>query len=286
MIGFALGALLLIGLTLLLLLWPLRRSAASDEAAARRQLNAAIYRDELAELERDHADGLLAAADYDSACAELKRRLLEDSRTEAIPRAPARAASSRATPLALAGALPLAALLLYLLLGNPAAIDPPRQERQFGAADIERMVAGLAAKLEQEPDNLQGWAMLARSYKALGRLDEAVRTYPRAGRLLDENPDLLVDYADTLATQRQGFDQDSAALIDKALKLDPQHLQGLWLRGVIAYDAKRYDRTIADWEALLKLLPAGSEGAQTLEANLAEVRELQAKAKAKRAGKQ
>lgn len=278
--GFALGAALLVALTLLVLLLPLRRAKAAEAAASRAAINAAIYRDELAELERDRAEGSLSAADYEAARAELARRLLEDSRAEAVAAPPATAAV-RATPLVLGLALPLLALSLYLALGNPAAIDPP-QARRFTADDIDRMVANLAARLEQEPGNLQGWMMLARSYKALGRLDEAVAAYRRASSLVKDDADLLVDYADALAMQRQGFDQEIAALLDRALKLEPAHPMGLWLRGTLAYDAKRYDAAIADWEALMKLLPPDSENARVLAANLAEVRELKAKASGKK----
>lgn len=278
MIGFAIGATLLVGVALLLLLLPFRRRPASAEFS-RRQLNAAIYRDEFAELERDRAEGALTQADFEQAQAELQRRLLEDSTgTEATAAA---APASRSIPVALALVLPLGAVLLYLAIGNPAGINPPPPPQQFTADDIERMVAGLAAKLEKEPGNHQGWVMLARSYKAMGRMDEAVRAYEHATPLLNGSPDLLIDYADTLAASIGGFNDKVRALIEQALQLDPAHPQGLWLRGTAAYDAKRYDKAIADWEALLKLLPPESEDAAVLKANIAEARELQAKAAGK-----
>ncbi len=274
MMGFAIGATLLVGVALLLLLLPLRHRPASTEFS-RKQINTAIYRDELAELESDRAEGSLSAADYEQARAELQRRLLEDSAEETTAQ-PAAPAPARALSLLLALALPVGAALLYLTLGNPAAIDPPQQQR-FSADDIDRMVSGLAAKLEKEPDNLQGWAMLARSYKAMGRLPEALRAYERAGSLVEGNAELLLDYADTMAASIGGFDAKTVALIEQALKLDPANPQGLWLRGTAAYAAKQYGKALADWETLLKLLPPDSEDAGVLKANIAEVRELQAK---------
>jgi len=282
MIGFTIGATLLVGVAVLLLLLPFRRRPASAEFS-RRQLNAAIYRDEFAELERDLAEGALAQGDFEQAQAELQRRLLEDSANtaESATAAPA-VPAGRSLPTILALALPLGAVLLYLALGNPAGINPPPPPQQFTADDIERMVAGLAAKLEKEPENHQGWAMLARSYKAMGRLDDAVRAYERAAPLVNGNADLLLDYADTLAASIGSFNEKARALIDQALQLEPAHPQGLWLRGTVAYDAKQYGKALADWEALLKLLPPDSENAAMLQANIAEVKELQAKAGGKK----
>lgn len=280
MIGFAIGATLMVGVTLLLLLLPFRRRSASADFS-RQQLNAAIYRDQLAELERDRAEGALSEDDYRQASGELQRRLLEDSVTETPPQAVA-ATPNYAVPVGLGLAVPLCALLLYLVLGNPAALNPPPPEKRFSTDDIERMVSGLAAKLETEPDNLQGWAMLARSYKAMGRMPDALRAYERAGKLLDSNAELLIDYADTLAASAGGFNAKVLALIDQALKLDPANLQGLWLRGTAAFEAKQYAKASADWERLLQLLPPDAEDANVVKANIAEAQALQGKTAAKK----
>jgi len=268
MMGFAIGATLLVGVTLLLLLLPFRRRPANADFS-RQQLNAAIYRDQFAELDRDRAAGALSQDDYSVAYGELQRRLLEDSSVEATPAATTLPAS-RIAPLALALALPMCAVLLYLTLGNPAALSPPPPEQKFSSDDIERMVAGLAAKLEKEPENLQGWAMLARSYKAMGRFPAALRAYERAGKLLDSNAELLVDYADALAASSGSFTPKALEAISKALQLDPANAQALWLRGTAAFDAKRYDAAIADWQSLLALLEPDSEDARVVEGNIAE----------------
>lgn len=268
------GVLLLLAATLTLLILPLRRPAPETEIS-RRQLNAAIYRDEFAELERDLAEGSLSQTDYEQAKAELQRRLLEDS--EATAAGAATPVPGRKLPAAMLLALPIAAAILYLILGNPAALNPPSPERRFTADDIERMVAGLAEKLEKEPGNQQGWVMLARSYKAMGRLAEAANAYERAGSLVEGNADLLLDYADTQASVG-GFSDKVRRLIDQALKLEPAHPLGLWLRGTAAYDAKQYGKALADWETLLKQLPPDSEDAKVLQANIDEAKALQAKA--------
>ncbi len=269
MTGFMIGAALMVGVTLLLLLLPFRRRRPAGADFSRQQLNAAIYRDQFAELERDRAAGALAQDDYEVARGELQRRLLEDS-GNTTDNANEPAVTSRALPISLALALPLGAILLYLVLGSPAAMNPPPPEQSFTNEDIERMVGNLAAKLEKEPDNLQGWAMLARSYKAMGRIPEALRAFERANKLVETNATLLVDYADALASSPAGFNAKVIALIDKALELDPANAQALWLRGTAAFDTGKYAVAAADWQRLLSLLEPGSEDARTVEANIAE----------------
>ena len=276
MTGFIIGAALLALATLALLLLPFFRQPNNREIS-RQALNAAIYRDQFAELERDRDEGALSQDDYVQARAELERRLIEDSSTPDSAAAPVQA--SRAVPTALAISLPLVAVLLYLMLGTPAGLKPqPAAEQQFSAQDIERMVSGLAAKLEKEPENLQGWAMLARSYRQMGRLPDAIAAYERVVSQNGGDADLYVEYADTLASV-SGFNSKVRALIDKSLQLEPNHPIGLWLRGTAAYESRQYAQAIADWETLLKLMPPESEDANVLRANIAETRTHLGKAK-------
>ncbi len=273
--GFIAGALVLLAATLGLLAWPLLRRS-RPTGVSTRQLNATVYRDKLAELDQDLAAGSLSAADHAQSRAELQRRLLEDSAdgdagtavdAPSLPK-------SKATLLSLATLLPLAAIGLYLAIGHPQALQPddPHGGRQISKAEIDAMVAGLAAKLEKEPDNHRGWAMLGRSYKTMGRYQEAAQAYAKTGPMLQDSPDLLVDYADAVASAAQGFNAQALQLLEQALKLDPNHPQGLWMRGSAAFDAGHYDRAIADWEKLLALLPAESEDAKAMQGNIAEAR--------------
>ncbi len=179
MTGFLLAGALALVLVLVLLFRPfwLKKSNAN---VSRRQLNAAIYRDQVARLEKDRADNMIAEADYVQARAELQRRVIDDTRDAddaATVRAP------RKTMLALGLLLPITAMGLYLLLGSPATLDANGPQRAATPQDMDRLVANLAMKLEKEPDNLQGWAMLARSYKMLGRNAEAEQAFVKAGEL-------------------------------------------------------------------------------------------------------
>jgi cytochrome c-type biogenesis protein CcmH len=281
MSGFLVGALLIVLIAIALVVWPfLRRPASAD--FSRLQLNTAIYRDQLTELERDRSEGSLSEADYAQAQAELQRRMLEDTAGESAATQQGEKAApvpvSRALPIALGAFLLIGGALGYMVLGTPQAINPPVQDgHATGDAEIQRMVADMAAKLEKEPENYTGWAMLGRSYKFLNRHAEAVRAYARTGPMLDTSAELLVDYADSLAAAKQGFTPEVLALLDKALKLEPTNLQGLWLRGTAFYEEGRYEKAITDWALLLKALPADSEEARVIKANIEEARDLQSK---------
>jgi cytochrome c-type biogenesis protein CcmH len=258
---FILAALLLIVVALVPLLLPLlRRRQPTAEAADSNALNLPIYRDQLAELSSERADGSLAAADFEQAERELKQRLLEDisptGGADVAPTAPA-----RKTAIALVLLLPLVAFGGYALLGVPQALDPAaRVEKKITAEQVEQMVAKLADKLKANPDDAKGWLMFARSNKALGRFAEADDAFRHADKLLQLDADQLTAWAEVAARSANGqFAGAPEQLLKRALKLDPQAPQALMLAGAAAM--QRGDKkTAADyWERILPLLEPGSE---------------------------
>lgn len=270
MTGFVVGALVTLALTLALLLRPfyLRRGPAAT--ASQRQLNTAILREQLAKLEQDLADGTLGVEDYAQARAELQRRVLQDtSEADAAPtlRAP------RRTMLAVGLTVPAVALGMYLLIGNPASMTQAAGGAHAGQQDLVVMVEALARKLEKEPDNLQGWAMLARSYKVLGRNQEAELAFEHAGAFIDSDAQALANFADVAASNAGGsFKGKPAMLIAKALKADPQNPMALWLAGTEAMSRDDYNGALATWGRLLPLLGPGSEDEKMLRGAMDEVR--------------
>jgi cytochrome c-type biogenesis protein CcmH len=269
MTSFLIAAALLLAASLALLTRPWWRRRRAD-TASRRTLNATIYRDQLADLERDRASGQLDGADYEEARAEVQRRLLDDAAQGDAPLAVS--SHPKRTLVALLVALPLAAAGLYVLLGNPAALNQVARG-DFSQQDVEKMVAGLAAKLEKEPDNLQGWAMLARSYKAMRRPAEAERAYEKALPLVEKDPQLLSDYADLLASKSGDLAGRPEQLIAKALALDPDHMQSLWLAGTAAFNRNDYAKAVEHWQRALRQIPPESEDAQMLNGIIAEAKQ-------------
>jgi cytochrome c-type biogenesis protein CcmH len=272
--AFMFAAMTLVALTLLALLRPWQDRRPDHEATAR-EINAGIYRDQLAELDRDLASGVISAADHGVARDELQRRLLEDAAASELPAA--QAARSRQTLLAIAIGLPLAASGLYAMLGEPGALLPrpaPTVAAGQGVTqqDIERMVASLAARLEKNPDDPKGWSMLGRSYRVMGRFDEAAAAFKRVGPDLHRDPTLLAVYADTLAAAANGnLEGEPMKLVDEALRLDPNHPMALSLAATDAYKRRDFPTAARYWQTLLKQLPPDSEDARSVMNVLAEI---------------
>ena len=165
MITFYIAAFVLLLLVLALLFRPFFWKSSTVQAS-RQQLNAAIYKEELAKLEKEHADGLIDNASYELSHAELRQRLFQDtSEDDGV----AVLGSPKKTMIALVVLVPVVAVLIYFWLGSAQQIADGGTQKRVAQQDVEKMVAGLAAKMEQDPSNLKGWAMLARSYKVMGR---------------------------------------------------------------------------------------------------------------------
>ena len=241
-------------------LWLGRR--APGARAGRQQANLAIFRDQLTELERERREGALADGDFEQARRELQRRLLEEIEPAADAPPPDAHAPSRKTAIAILVLLPIVAVVAYGMLGKPQALDPRQTAAQpkMTPEQIDAMVAKLAERMQANPDDLQGWLMLARSYKTLNRYEEAAAAYGKAEKVINDDPELLASYAETIAmASGQGLTGKAAQLIERALKLDPQQPHALFLAGAAAMEAGDTEKAIAYWEALLPQVEPGSE---------------------------
>ena len=267
--GFLVAAAVTVALVLVLLMRPYFRRIGPG-ATSRQDLNSAIYREQFAKLEQDLAEGMLGKEDYAQARAELQRRLLEDAQGE---EAAIKLNPPRKTMIGIALAVPLVAGAFYLMIGSPASMTGGAGHEMADNAELERMVMALAQKLEKEPDNLKGWAMLARSYKVIGRNAEAEKAFERAGSFIDDDAQMLAAYADVAASNKGGsLVGKPTMLIQKALKADPNNPMALWLSGTADLEAKNYRQALQTWERLAGLLPPGSDDARMLQGAIDDVR--------------
>jgi len=254
-----------------LLLWPLLRRT-TGMATGECESRLAVYRQQFAEIEQDRKNGTLGDELYQQAQHELERRLLDESgSTDLVPAVVRRRVNSLLVAVLLAIFIPTASVGLYWELGNPLAVIHPSVPALSaqGNADsghqtaegMEVLSERLKTKLEQNPDDGVGWALLARSYVEMGRHNDAVMIYEKAMKLLPDDPQLLVDYADALGVLHgRKLMGKPELLIQQALKLDPNHVKALMLAGTVAFDRKEFRQAVKYWERASANLPLDAEG--------------------------
>lgn len=244
------------------------------EARGSDEVNLAIHRDRLAELQRERDEGRLSEAEFAEARAELEARVLDDLRAD--PRRPARPARGGAIAVALL--LPILTVALYLRFGGEAPSAPPAgaqlpQDPQAQLEFIRANVEQLRRRAETNPDDLEAWLMLGRSYVVLQRYDDAVTALDRARGRFGEQPQLLAELAEALAYRGGGaLGGEPLSLIRRALAQNPDHPKALWLAGLAAMQAERPDAAAGHWQRLLGVLPADSGAAAQVRRLLAELR--------------
>lgn len=181
---------------------------------------------------------------------------------------------------ALAAAVFTVAAAGYAWTGSPGLMPgaPEEVARSDDTADPQQVAAAvqrLAQKLQDQPDDAEGWSMLARAYVRLEQLPEALPAFARATALREDDPQLLADYAEALFLARSGgLEADPRKLIERALKLDPGHPKSLVLAGTVAFNAKDFSAAAGHWEKLAKLSAPNSPGLAELEEGIAQARRL------------
>ena len=285
MLTFGIIAALFVLLIFWFVLPPLLQKSEAKKTDANASANVIIYQDQLKELEADLKTGLIGEDQYQPEKESIERRLLEDVKSKAP--LTGRVPSTRTSVIvyALSVFIPVAAVAFYLLVGNPkalssapAATGPPsaaQPERQMSPQQIAANVDKLAERLKQNPNDAQGWLMLARSYIMLERYAEAAKAYERATALNANDADLWADYAEALALSNgQNLAGKPTEAINRALQVDPSNQKALDLAGSAAFQSGDYQKAISYWQQLLKQLPAGSEELRTISAQIAKAKEL------------
>jgi cytochrome c-type biogenesis protein CcmH len=225
----------------------------------RKALNVAVYRDQLQELEKELQLGTLSAEDYAQSREEIERRLLEDVEGgDSKVESGSKFGWKGWLVLAL---IPLMAAGFYVWRGHPGG-EPAQNAEAPNMEQINAMVQGLAEKLAKNPDNPEGWVMLARSYMNLNRVQDAVAAFAHLEGKMDNDSGLLADYAEALvATQDPANATKAAHLVEQALALEPGNVKALFLSGGLAFSHGDYRKAVTSWEKIMPLLEPGSEDA-------------------------
>jgi cytochrome c-type biogenesis protein CcmH len=144
----------------------------------------------------------------------------------------------------------------------------------LSASQVERGIERVRESLQREPNDAAGWAMLAHSYAMLGRFDEANPAYAKLLALRPDDAQVHADAAEAQAAARGGsLKGEPAALLARALKLDPVNLKALALSGREAFERRQYPEAVARWERALQATQDAA-GRRQFELNIAEARAL------------
>lgn len=254
------GAMVLVAFLIVLPpLWRKRDNTAVDDLDQR---NIKIARDRLAELKANKTSGGISQVQYDEQVAELEQALSDD--LEITNSSSKSDSQGRWLVYVLVVAIPCLSAALYWKLGTYQAIshsDELNQAAPSGTPSpeaINKMVAGLAEKLKAEPNNLEGWLMLGRSYKMLQRYPESVEAFAHAYQLAADKPEVMLSYAEMLALANKGWAGKPDELIKKALTLEPENLTGLWFAAMANAQQGDKKAAIGYLRKLELLLPADS----------------------------
>lgn len=260
-----------VAVALAFILPPLLRRKEIAAKAARRDINIAVYRDQMKEMEADRANGMISEEQFQTGKVELETRLAEDALAkEDRNMAPV---ASRRLGFTLAGVLPVAAFGLYFLLGNPMSLvaiaeaqeNPAAAAAAKGEHDIMKMIQKVEEKTKTDPNNLEAWVMLGKTYAAVGHWPEALHAYEKAMKLKADMPAVMTGYAEALAISNDRVLKGKPIeLILQALEKDPDDMKGLELAGIYNFQEKNFGQAAYYMKHLYKLLPPESPYAQDI----------------------
>jgi cytochrome c-type biogenesis protein CcmH len=256
--------------------WPLARRRNADAAADPNDL--AVYRDQLAEIERDRGCGLIAAAEAEAARVELSRRLLAAADrlqgagtsgcTDERPRRRLAAAAALV-------ALPVGAVAFYLAIGSPGLPDEPLATRVAAAHNdnsVQALFARVEAHLEQHPDDGRGWEVIAPIYMDLGRYDDAVKARENALRLLGATAEREAYLGEALTAAANGVvTAEAKTAFDRAIDRDRRDPTARFYQGLAAEQDGSRDDAKRIWGALLADAPEDAQWVPFVRAALARL---------------
>jgi cytochrome c-type biogenesis protein CcmH len=240
-------------------------------SADRDRQNIAIAREHLAEIESERERGTLSDEEYEQARQELEQALLMDLETaqEPAPQAGGEAVYGRSALGVLALLVPVVALSLYFYLGSPQLLDGGAA-RQLAAAErsgssgetpsVEEMVQGLRQRLQENPEDPEGWYMLGRSYMVLERYAEAAEAYEHVHKQVGDHPNVMLALADAQIMAAGGVMAGRPAeLIRKSVELAPDNNTALWLAGMVEDEAGNFEQALSYWRMLEPRLQGDAE---------------------------
>ncbi|KAA0580240.1 c-type cytochrome biogenesis protein CcmI [Azospirillum sp. B21] len=246
---------------LLLIVPPLLRSGAA--APDRDAFDREVYRDQLDELERDRARGLINDAQAEAAKAEVARRMLATAEKSGSAAAPATPRSARVLAVLLALVVPLGALSVYGLYGRPDLPAQPlasrnlEQERGGPPKTVLAAMDKLKAQLAENPGDLQGWLILGQAYAKMGRNADAADALRHAVALNKDDVELQGLFGETLVSANDGMvPEEAVKAFDAVLAKEPKDPRARFFAALARYQAGDRQDALNRWASLMAESPA------------------------------
>ncbi|MFK5892738.1 MAG: c-type cytochrome biogenesis protein CcmI [Pseudomonadota bacterium] len=272
MVTFWLLAIILFALSIAFILYPLlKKNVAQSDVnftIDQKQINVDIAKDQLSILEADFAANEISQEEYNSLKYELESSLIDDispSNSEQVQAVPLDTSSANQKILIALVIIfiPLCSVLFYQKLGMPGFIDGSalqaanntQHSKSANNPSVEEMIGMLISKLKENPNDQKGWFLLARTYMALEKFDEAYKVYEKLLSLTGDDPAILVSMADALAMTTGGkISGEPEKLILRALKIAPDNITGLWLIGIAEKEKGNNPAALKYWNRLYPLV--------------------------------
>lgn len=186
--------------------------------------------------------------------------------------------------LALIFLVPVASLWIYKSVGTPEAIDLTPAPRAANVThtqelpDIDAMVSGLQIRLKENPEDVEGWMLLSRTYKSMQRYPEAVEALEKALEVAPDDPSVMVELAEAwvYVSPDGRIGDNSLSMLQRALVIDPGQQKALWLLGMAAAQQGEFEYAIEQWETLLASMEPGSDVASTVQSQIDQARQAMA----------
>jgi cytochrome c-type biogenesis protein CcmH len=252
-------------------LWPLGRGARPQNDGT----EATVYKDQLSEVERDLAAGLIGAPEAEAARVEISRRLLAAADAECTAPGASNTAFRRVVAVFALAGLPLLAVAFYLPLGSPRLPDFPlagRMQAASASQPLDNLVAQVEAHLEKNPTDGRGWGVLAPVLAKLGRFDDAVRAYRNSITYTGDSAPRRADLGEAMAAAAGGVvTAEAKAEFERAVALDADEVKSRFFLGLSAEQDGRATEAAAIWRAMLEKAPANAPWRPLVQSALARV---------------